>query len=150
MSLTHKIHPERYLTVPLFLGLEPREIISLLKISEDLVVAEGEEIVREGDQGDGFYVIAKGAFEVRKGQSKEILARLEELSFFGEMALVTQSPRSASVVCVEQGRLKKFAMDKFNRMLMAGDIVAYKVIRNMSRILAERLERAQARLTPGS
>ena len=149
MNLASQIQPERYLTVPLFVGLEPREIISLLRIAEDVNSAEGDVIVREGDAGDGFYVIAKGAFEVRKGHDDKVLARLEELSFFGEMALVTQAPRSASVVCVDAGRLKKLPMDKFNRMLMTGDLVAYKVIRNMSRILAERLERALERIAPG-
>ncbi len=141
------IDTEQFATVPLFTGLSQQEIVKLIKISENLTANPGDEIVRQGDTGDGVYVIAAGAFEVQKsGAETKALARLEELSFFGEMALVSDDPRSASVVCVEAGRLKKFPVDKFNQLLEAGDLTAYKVIRNMSRILAQRLARLGERV----
>ncbi len=141
------IDTEKFATVPLFTGLSQQEIVKLIKISENLTANPGDEIVRQGDTGDGVYVIASGAFEVQKsGAETKALARLEELSFFGEMALVSDDPRSASVVCVESGRLKKFPVDKFNQLLEAGDLTAYKVIRNMSRILAQRLARLGERV----
>jgi CRP-like cAMP-binding protein len=141
------IDTERFATVPLFVGLNQKEILQLLKISESLTAEPGDEIVREGDAGDGIYVIAAGAFEVQKaGAETTVLARLEELSFFGEMSLVSNAPRAASVVCVEAGRLKKVPADKFNELLDAGDLTAYKVIRNMSQILAQRLARLEDRV----
>ena len=45
----------------------------------------------------------------------------------------------------ESGRLKKVPIDKFNELLAQGDLTAYKVIRNMSRILAQRLARLEDR-----
>lgn len=142
------IDTEKFATVPLFLGLSQPEIVKLIKISENLTANPGDVIVRQGDAGDGLYVIAAGAFEVQKSgaEAKEVLARLETMSFFGEMALVSDEPRSASVVCVEAGRLKKFAVDKFHQLLDGGDLTAYKVIRNMSRILAQRLARLGERV----
>ncbi len=141
------IDTEQFATVPLFTGLSQQEIVKLIRISENLTANPGDEIVREGDTGDGVYVIAAGAFEVQKsGAGTKALARLGGLSFFGEMALVSDDPRSASVVCVESGRLKKFPVDKFNQLLEAGDLTAYKVIRNMSRILAQRLARLGERV----
>jgi CRP-like cAMP-binding protein len=141
------IDTEKFATVPLFIGLEQPEILKLLKLGENVAANKGDTIVREGEPGDGIYVIAAGAYEVRKKGAKEkVLARLEELSFFGEMSLVSDKPRAASVVCVTEGRLKKFPVAKFKQLLEAKDITAYKVIHNVSRILAERLSRLEERL----
>lgn len=145
--MSNDIDTEKFATVPLFLGLSQPEIVKLIKISENSTANSGDVIVREGDIGDGVYVIAAGAFEVRKsGAESKALARLEAMSFFGEMALVSDEPRSASVVCVESGRLKKFDVTKFHELLDADDLTAYKVIRNMSRILAQRLARLGERV----
>ena len=115
-------------------------------IGEDVVAEEGLEVVRQGEPGDGFYVISAGAFEVLKaGPESTVLARLEELSYFGEMSLVSNEPRAASVICVQAGRLKKFPKEKFNALLDKDDVTAYKVVRNMSRILAQRLARLEER-----
>jgi len=151
---------EAYEQVPLFKGLTPIEIMRLLKSALDVQAKNGDQIVREGEPGDGFFVIAQGAFEVRKQRRREsrdpdaparpaaagaeasaVLARLGKCSFFGEMSLVTYAPRAATVACVEDGRLKKFPTAVFEKLLEAGDLAAYKVIRNMGRILAERLAR---------
>lgn len=141
------IDTEKFTTVPLFEGLDHKEVMELLKIAEDVVAEAGQEVVRQGDNSDGFYVIGAGAFEVLKSGSKStVLARLEELSYFGEMALVSNLPRAASVICVEPGRLKKFPSDRFNELLDNGDLTAYRVIRNMCRILAQRLSRVEDRL----
>ena len=141
------VDTEKFASVPLFENLDQKEIMKLLKLSEHLMVRGGDEIVRQGEPCDGVYIIADGVFDVLKsGADNRVLARLEELSFFGEMSLVTESPRAASVVCVEDGRLTKLPIDKFNELLESGDITAYKVVRNMSRILAQRLARIEEHL----
>lgn len=135
---------ERFATVPLFEGLTPEEIAYLLRVAEDVPATEGDVLIRDGDQADAFYVIAAGAFEVRK--KDETLARLEDFSYFGEMSLCSNEPRSATVVCVRTGRLKKFSIDTFQRMIDSGNKIAYKVLRSMCRILAKRLARLGERL----
>ncbi|MGE3165421.1 MAG: cyclic nucleotide-binding domain-containing protein [Planctomycetota bacterium] len=140
---------ERFNTVPLFEGLHHREIMELLRIAEDVVAESGQVIVSQGDRADGFFVIGAGAFEVVKrgaNNKKTVLARLEELSYFGEMALVRREPRSASVVCVAPGRLKKFPSALFDQLIEEQNLTAYRVIHNMCRILAERLSRVEERL----
>ncbi len=138
--MSTEIATEKFATVPLFVGLDQTEIMKLMKLGPNVAARKGEVVVRQGEPGDGIYVIAAGAFEVRKkGAQEKVLARLEQLSFFGEMSLVSDEPRAASVVCVEDGRLKKIPLDKFRQLLDANDLTAYRVIRNMSRILAQRL-----------
>lgn len=154
------VEMEHYAAVPLFKGLKPDDIMRLLKIAKDVVASAGDLIVREGEPGDGFFVIAKGVFEVRKRRASRdpeapaeeaaLLARLGEFSFFGEMSLVTYAPRAATVACVEPGRLKKFPTVEFEKLLDRGDLAAHKVIRNMCTILAERLARMGERFVAAS
>ena len=139
-----EVDVEKFTTVPLFEGLQPNEIMDLLKIAENVSTDAGEEVCTEGSTGDGFYVIGAGAFEVVKAGAK--LARLEERSYFGEMSLVREAPRSASVVCVEEGRLKKFPAQDFRVLVEKGNPTAQKVVWNMCRILAERLARVEDKL----
>ncbi len=141
---------EKFSQVPLFEGLTRSEISDLLKITENVEAKEGELIVRQGTPGDGFYVIGAGTFEVLKsGNKDEVLARLEDLSSFGEMSLVTEDERSASVMCVKEGRLKKFPKAKFQALIDGGDLTAFKVVRNMCRMLARRLAASDHRLIDG-
>jgi CRP-like cAMP-binding protein len=148
------IEVEHYSTVPLFKDLPPQEIMRLLKIAQDVPAKTGDVIVKEGEPGDGFFVIGAGEFEVRKkrGDAPDdtVLARLGEFSFFGEMSLVTYAPRAATVVCSADGRLKKFPTSAFEKLLDHGDLAAYKVVRNMCRILAERLARLGERFVAGN
>ena len=102
------------------------------------------EVRKIGNIGgpDGFYVIGEGVFEVvRKGATENVMARMESLSFFGEMSLVSGAPRVATVRCVEAGRLKRFPLKDFNGLLERDNLQAYKVIRNMAHILAERFDK---------
>lgn len=145
--MTADVNVEKFGSVPLFEGLQQSEIMTILKISENVAASPGDEIIKEGTPGDGLYVIAAGAFEVVKGGAeKNVLARLEDFSFFGEMSMVSSASRAASVVCVEAGRLKKVPTDKFLQLLESGDLTAYKVVRNIASILAQRLARLEERM----
>lgn len=138
---------ESFQRVPLFEGLQPAEISDLLRIAEDVESKKGDTVVLQGSPGDGFYIIATGSFEVLKsGNRNEVLARLEKNAYFGEMSLVSEDVRSATVMCTEDGRLKKVGKNPFNRLLDEGDLTAFKVVRNMARILAQRLAASDERL----
>lgn len=86
---------------PAFAGLTPD---ALSKVAEKMVLERypaGAVIIRQGDPGDKFYLIRNGVVEVTVDQGKpteRILAELKEGEFFGEMALLTGEPRSATVV----------------------------------------------------
>jgi CRP-like cAMP-binding protein len=141
-----KDYVESFETVPLFEGLEPSEISQLLRISEDITAQKSDTVVLQDTPGDGFYIIAAGAFEVLKsGNRNEMLGRLDKNTFFGEMSLISSEVRSATVMCVEDGRLKKIPSEPFQKLLEEGDLVAFKVILNMARILAQRLAASDER-----
>jgi CRP-like cAMP-binding protein len=90
---------EVFRSVPLFRGLEDSELQAIMNLSKEMDFRTGETIVKEGDAGLGFYVIVDGQAEVRRKGKK--VADLRRGSFFGEMSLFDEQPRSADVVATE-------------------------------------------------
>ena len=86
-------------------------------LSEKIVKAN-EIIVREGDDGDDFYLIQDGEFAVTKqGIDGEVSIRLTQGMYFGEVALLTSKPRSATVTAVNDGILLEVHRDAFSKLL---------------------------------
>jgi CRP-like cAMP-binding protein len=139
---------ERFPQAPLFDGLSKAEISQFLTHAENVEAGEGDRVIREGEPGDGLYVISTGIFEVVKEatEKEQVIARLEEMSSFGEMSLFDDSLRSASVIARKTGRLKRFSREGFHQLLDSGDIVAYKVTLNICKLLARRLAEVDDRL----
>ena len=86
--------------IPLFSDLPREAFIALFERCPLRRFAEGERILEQGSQGNAFYVICAGRVRIvrQSGQEQRELAVLEEGAFFGEMALLSGAPRSASVV----------------------------------------------------
>ena len=82
------------------------------------VVKAGEIVVNEGDDGDDFYLIQAGEFAVtKKGVEGEVSIRLTKGMYFGEVALLTQKPRTATVKSVTDGVLLEVHRDAFAKLL---------------------------------
>jgi putative ABC transport system ATP-binding protein len=79
--------------------------------------APGDQIIRQGDPGDRFYLIRQGKASVRKGNPEVPIAELAEGDFFGEMALLSGQPRNASVWAKEACLLYSLHQDRFNAAL---------------------------------
>jgi len=81
---------------PLFKNLSRSELVELAKATEDLEVEPGKVLAREGEIGQEFFVIVDGEVIVSK-ESQEV-RRLGPGDFFGEIALVWESPRRTATV----------------------------------------------------
>lgn len=89
--------------IPLFEDLDEKSVRAIANAVVEQTYERGQDIVREGDTGVGAFIIRSGRAEVLQNRQGEI-ARLGELSagdFFGEMALLDEFPRSATVRAVE-------------------------------------------------
>jgi cAMP-dependent protein kinase regulator len=85
---------------PLFSDLEPSDFEAVLPLVTLRAVGEGEPVIEQGTEGTSFYVVARGLVEVtlRRASGEQVsLATLRSGAFFGEMALLTHSPRAAGV-----------------------------------------------------
>ena len=124
--------------IDLFRPLSEEELRLAAANFRQLHYAAGERLIEEGSSGEGFFVIDRGEVEVTKeiGGKRRTLARLMEGQFFGEMALLTGEPRSATVVALTD--VDVFTIDKagFNNVLVKNPAIAVDI----STILSERQE----------
>jgi cGMP-dependent protein kinase len=101
--------------VPLLAGLPPDALLALSRELEAVSCADGALVVRQGDQGDAFYMLEAGAVVVLDAQGKEV-ARLQEGAYFGELALLKDDVRKATVVARGPIALLTMKRASFQRM----------------------------------
>jgi len=106
----------------------------LARAVEDLVVAPGTVIFRQGDPGDKFYLIRTGRVRVfREDASLETeLSVLQAGDDFGEMALFMDEPRMATVAALEETRLMVLSKEQFQSILKDFPNVTFAFVRQMS------------------
>jgi CRP/FNR family transcriptional regulator, cyclic AMP receptor protein len=122
-------------SVPLFEDLSRKELIQLERICEDLEVEPGRILCKEGQTGQEFFVIVDGKVQVtRKGRR---LSTLSSGDFLGEIALVTELPRTATVTAETPVRLFVLTRREFHAVLDQNPKVERKVLRVLARRLAE-------------
>jgi CRP-like cAMP-binding protein len=116
MLFPHDTKVDALARAPLFRELSRHELGELAKASEDLEVEEGKVLTREGDLGREFFVIVEGDVSVTKG-GREV-RRLGPGDFFGEIALVYESPRrTATVTAVSPLRFFVLTRQSFRSLL---------------------------------
>ena len=93
-------HHELARSVRLFMGLSDRQLRSILRSARGVEFAPGDTIVVEGSAGRSFFLIRQGAAKVSAGGAD--LAKLGPGSYFGELALIDEGPRTASVTAETQ------------------------------------------------
>ncbi len=120
-------------SVPLFRGLEEQELKAIANLSKEKTFRQGEAIVKEGDAGLGFYVIVEGGAEVRRKSKK--VAELQRGSFFGEMALLDDQPRSADVIATEPTKCLVLLRWNFWSLVSKNKNVARGLFKEMARRL---------------
>lgn len=82
-------------SVPLFASLSRKELQTVARASDELTLAEGKELVHQGDVGRECFVILEGTATVRRNGRK--VATLGPGSYFGELSLLDKGPRTATV-----------------------------------------------------
>jgi CRP-like cAMP-binding protein len=121
--------------VPLFADLSRTELLQLERLCEDLEVQPGRVLCKEGEIGREFFVLVDGKVQViRKGRR---VATLSGGDFVGEIALVTELPRTATVTAETPVRLFVLTHREFHAVLDQNPKVERKVLRALARRLAE-------------
>ena len=98
-------------SLPLFAPLPPQTLESAAHALERLDVPAGTVVIREGEDGDRFYVIADGSIQVTR--AGHVLATLERGDGFGEVALLRSSPRNATCTAITEATLYALEREEF-------------------------------------
>lgn len=107
-------------------SLKPEELNKLIQGFEKTPIRKGETLITQGKTGELFYVLAAGIVTVwLKGPYVDkLLATLKPPAFFGEMALLSNTPRTATVVCEADGEVFTLLRSTFRTLLMDNRQVA--------------------------
>jgi serine/threonine protein phosphatase PrpC len=131
--------------IPLFRYLTYQELVKVLNITYLETYDAGADIIKEGDSGEELYVILAGRVLVSRG-SQEIV-ELHPGVHFGEMALVDQSPRSATVTARDPARLLVVQRRSFYTLIRKEPVLAVKLLWSFVQVLSRRLRETNEQLS---
>jgi CRP-like cAMP-binding protein len=135
--------------VSLFGSLSTPELEKVQKISTMEAFARDAVIFREGDPGDRCYVITNGEVRISKfipNIGEEALAVLKPGDYFGEMALIDKSPRSAHAIANSDVAVLAITKSDLDRMLIMDRELGYKILWAFTKTLSKRLREANEKL----
>ena len=115
--------------VPLFAGCSKSELQRLASLADELDLADGATLIREGEAGREFIVVAEGTVRVTRGGKK--LRDLGAGDFIGEIALVADVPRTATVTATSPVRLLVVTDRAFRSVLEQMPSIAMKVLQSL-------------------
>lgn len=132
---------------PLFRDLDEAERAQVLDIGRIERYAPEDVIFREGDAGDGLYIVVAGGVRISKRTptGEEALAVLEPNAFFGEMALVDFSPRAADAVANGPTEVFFIPLKELRGLIESSHGVALKVLFALCEVLTQRLRETNER-----
>jgi CRP-like cAMP-binding protein len=124
-------------TVPLFAGLSKGELGQLASIADEIDFRAGKVLIREGERGREFFVLLDGEVDVRRKGRK--LATRRKGDFLGEIALVSDVPRTATVTATTPVRALVIRDREFRGLVGNVPAIALKLLE----AVAERLPKVQ-------
>lgn len=136
--------------IVLFKDLTTFEIIKVNKVTKTRNLKSDEVIFREGTTGDSLYIVKSGSVRVTKldeGGEEKVLAILNPGDHFGEIALVDNHPRSATVIANEDSELIQIQAEDFNKLLENDKEIALKFYKSFLKVLCMRLRDTNESLT---
>lgn len=136
--------------VDLLRDLTMAEVIRLCQAFVPRDVPAGEVLIREGEPGEDFYVLVEGSVEIYRGQ--QLMAVLHKGSHFGDIALVAERPRTASVRAATPCRLLTTRRSALYPFLEREPMLAAKFFWKLAQVLSLRLDDlyAQQQIVPPS
>jgi CRP/FNR family cyclic AMP-dependent transcriptional regulator len=116
--------------IPLFAECTKAELIEVALNADEREAAEDDRLTEEGRRGREFFILVEGAVVVRRGGRK--LAELGPGDWFGEIAILTYRPRTATVTATSPVRLLVISDRAFRQAVETTPRIALKVLRNVA------------------
>ncbi len=119
---------------PLFAACSKRQLEEVARIADEIDLREGKEMTRQGSRGREFFVLLEGEAEVTRDGQK--INQLGPGDFFGEIALVSDSPRTATVTATTPVRTLVVTATSFKRLMDDQPEIQRKVLVELAERLA--------------
>jgi CRP-like cAMP-binding protein len=129
--------------VPLFSGLKEKQLKGIAQAMAERTFAAGEEITKEGEISVGFYVIDGGQANVT--MNGEDVGKLGPGDHFGEIALIAETPRAATVVAETELHCYGMTSWDFRALVERNGEIAWEMLSSIARKLYENAERERER-----
>ena len=129
MRLRKNTKVELLQAVPLFASCSRTELERIASLADELDLADGAALIREGERGREFLVIVNGTVRVTKGGKK--IRDLGSGDFIGEVALVSDVPRTATVTATSPVRLLVVTDRAFRGLIEEMPSIATKVLQSL-------------------
>lgn len=130
--------------VPIFSTLSKRDLREIEKIVHHREYQPGEIIFNQGDPGLGMYIIIKGQVQIVNNQDSDNITVYSDLSdgdFFGDLALVDDSDRSATALSSSETRLIAFFRPEMQDILTRFPAIGNKLMMGLASVIAQRLRK---------
>lgn len=130
--------------IPIFQDLNKKELKAVDRILHRRTYKDEEIIFSESEPGVGMYIIENGKVNICIGKKKKLLALLSDGDFFGEMALLLESPRTATAIADGPLKMLGFFQPDFLGLLETHPRTGNKIMKRLSQMIAERLRQTNA------
>jgi CRP-like cAMP-binding protein len=133
--------------VDLFQQLSLEQLEAIATVTQEADYLPGEVIVREGDPGDRLFLLLEGEVRVVKGHgsAREIpLPNLRAVDYFGEMAVLDDEPRSATILAATPTHLLTLDGESLRELIRGHPEISFSIFR----VLTRRLRAVEKRLAP--
>jgi CRP-like cAMP-binding protein len=125
--------------IPIFEDLNKKELKSIERILHRRTYKSDEIIFNEGDPGAGMYIIENGKVNITLGKKQKLLAVLSNGEFFGEIALLSETPRTATATAVSETRMLGFFQSDLFGLLETNPRMGNKILHRLAQMIADRL-----------
>ena len=136
--------------VPAFANLAPRDLKEVAAIVHKREYRAGEPVFYQGDPGLGMYIVQDGEVSIAilgKDGNEQELAVLGDGDFFGELALLDESPRSANAICKTDCTLIGFFRPDLFELIEKENTLGIKIVLKLAEIVAQRLRQTDKELS---
>lgn len=128
--------------IPVFEGFSERELAALERVLHRREYLPEELIIRQDEPGLGMYIIQSGQAVVTTGRDKVQLSQLSDGDFFGELSLLDETPRSATVVAKTHCLILGFFQSDLFGLIERDPRFGVKIVIRLAKIMGDRLRHA--------
>jgi CRP-like cAMP-binding protein len=122
--------------VPIFAGLDPRELETIARTVHERTFAPGDVVAQENQGGVGFFIIRDGEAKVTVAGNE--VRRLHAGDHFGEIALITEGPRTATVTAESELKCYGLTPWEFRPLVQTNASIAWKILQALAKQVNER------------